>query len=358
MATVSDTSQLARAQVVASWYRPGAVSRFYRWTDRLPWHGWWLYPALAVVLFAWAHAILWSTGRLPVGTIDQTITVSVVYGPYALGALAYLNRVSERALGAFWPATGWPDEERPSWALAFTTIRAGLGLPCLLLGTAIAVAASLSAPATVMGLDDRSRLTYFVALTPIAVFGYATMLLALAHTTRQLRLVSRIHREAGAVDLFDRAPLYAFSRFTAQIGLTYLIAGYYTITVNNAYQAGNLIGLAVLGGIVTFGTACFIVPLWGIHGRLVGEKDALLAGVEARERKLDEELYRRIDAGEFDGTKVVSEGIAGAGAIRERIARLPTWPWPPQVFRGFISALLLPVIVYLLSRFIGGQIGA
>jgi hypothetical protein len=222
----------------------------------------------------------------------------------------------------------------------------------------VAIGAFLSAPASVVGLDDRSRWSYFVALFPIAVFGYATMLLALAHTTRQLRLVSRIHREAGAIDLFDRAPVYAFSRFTAQIGLTYLIAGYYTLTVNSAFQAGNVIGLAVLGLVIAFGAACFVLPLWGIHGRLVGEKELLMAGVDARIRKLDDELYRRIDAGEFDGTKVISEGIAGADASRDRIARLPTWPWPPQVFRGFLSALLLPVIVYLLSRLIGGHIGA
>jgi len=358
VATVEDTNQLGRAQLTAPSYRPGAISRFYDWCDRLPWHGWWLYPALAVALFAWAHAILWSTGRLPVGTIEPTLAVSVVYGPYSLGALAYLNHSAARALAAFWPATGWPDEERPSWALAFTTIRAGLGLPCLVLGIVIAVGSFLSAPDTVVGFDDRSRLTYFVAFVPPAVFGYSMVFVALAHTTRQLRLVSRIHREAEAIDLFDRVPVYAFSLFTAQIGLVYLISGYYTLAFNGSYQAGNLIGLGVLGLIIAFGTACFIVPLWGIHGRLVAEKDALLAGVEARQRRLGEELYRRIDAGEYDGTKVVSEGIAGAGAIHERIARLPTWPWPPQVFRGFVSALLLPVIVYLLSRFIGGQIGA
>ncbi len=358
MATVGDTNQLARAQAAASWYRPGAVSRFYGWCARLPWHGWWLYPALAVVLFAWAHAILWTTGRLPVGTVEPTITVSVVYGPYALGALAYLNRVAKRALAAFWPATGWPDEERPSWARAFTTIRAGLGLPCLVLGTVIAVASFLSAPASVVGTDDRSRLTFFVALAPVATFGYSMTLLAIAHTTRQLRLVSRTHREAGAINPFDRVPVYAFSRFTAQIGLVYLISGYYTLTVNSAFQAGNVIGLAVLSLVIGFGAACFVLPLWGIHGRLVGEKEALLAGVEARLSRLDQELYRRIDAGEFDGTKVISEAIAAAGATRERIARLPTWPWPPQVFRGFVSALLLPVIVYLLSRLLGGRIGA
>ena len=167
-----------------------------------------------------------------------------------------------------------------------------------------------------------------------------------------------IHRRARTIDPFDRGPVYAFSSFTVQIGLAFLVCGYYTITVNSAWQSGNPVGLAVLGVVIALGAACFILPLWGIHDRLVGEKEALLAGVEDRMGKLADELYRRIDAGEFDGTKVINEAIAAAGAVQDRIARLPTWPWPPQVLRGFLTALLLPVVVYLISRLIAGQIGA
>ena len=356
-ASASAANAIARGGTGPEAVRPGTLSRFYLWADRLPGHGWWLYPALAVLELAWSHTILWATERLPLGTFDPTLTVSVVYGPYALGALTYLNHVAARALTAFWPATGWPDDDQPAWAAAFTTIRSGLSVPSLVLGTVVAVGAFLSAPASVVGLDDRSRLAYFAALAPIAILGYALTLLALAHTTRQLLLVARIHREATAIDPFDRAPVYAFSRFTAQIGLVFLLSSYYTLTFNGSFQSGNLIGVAVLGLVIALGAAGFVVPLWGIHGRLVSEKDALLVGVESRLTKLSLELYRRIDAGEFDGTKI-HEAIAATGAIRERIARLPTWPWPPQLFSGFLSALLLPVIVYLLSRVIGGRIGA
>ncbi len=342
----------------ASWIRPGGLDRFYAWCDGLPWHGWWLFPALAGFLLVWAQTILWVTGRLPVGTFDTTVTASVVYGPYALGALAYLNRVAGQALDAFWPATGWPDRDRSSWAHAFTTVRAGLGLPCLFIGTVVAIASFLSAPAEVVGTGALDRLTYAAALAPSAIFGYAMTLLAIAHTSRQLRLVVEIHRRARAIDPFDRGPVYAFSLFTVQIGLAFLLSGYYTLTVNSAFQSGNLVGLVVLGLVITLGAACFVLPLLGIHGRLVGEKEALLEGVEDRVGKLAQELYRRIDAGEFDGTKVINEAIAAAGAVRERIERLPTWPWRPQLLRGFVSALLLPVVVYLISRVIGGRIGA
>ena len=337
-------------------YRPAAFSRFLAWVDGLPWHGWWVFPLLAAALFAWTHAILWATGQVPVGTIQPVLAASVFYGPFTLAALAYVNRTSARALAAFWPATGWPDADRERWRYAFTTSPSGYGVIALLVGAAAAIGAFVSAGPAGLGVGDRTVL--FIAYLPPALFGYSMIPVAVIHTYRQLRLVARIHREARAIDPFDRVPLYAFSALTARTGLAYVISGYYAIAVQGQFQAGNPIALVALSVTFGFGIASFVLPLWGIHDRLGREKEQLLREVERRLASLGEEMYRRIDAGQFDGTKVVSEALAGVLALRERIVRLPTWPWPPQVFRGFFSALLLPVVVYLVSRLIGGRIGA
>jgi hypothetical protein len=65
-------------------------------------------------------------------------------------------------------------------------------------------------------------------------------------------------------------------------------------------------------------------------------------------------MYRRIELGEFEATKAVSDALVGVGDIRKRISDIPTWPWRPQVLTGFLSALLVPVAVYVLTRAIGG----
>jgi hypothetical protein len=54
----------------------------------------------------------------------------------------------------------------------------------------------------------------------------------------------------------------------------------------------------------------------------------------------------------------IGSSLAGLNAMRERIVHLPTWPWPPQLLGGFISALLLPVIAYLLTRLVSTLLGA
>lgn len=346
------------SEPTAAAYPPGAVSRFLAWVDRLPGHGWWVFPSIVLGLFVWAHAVLWAAGLRPVGSIDPTVAVGVAYGPFALAALAYNNRVAERAIVAFWPATGWPDAERPGWTYRFVTTPAGYGWASLAIGVVLAVGSYLGAPSTVLGPGDVNRVPVILAYLPMLLFGYTMLPAAGVHIGRQLHLVTRIHHEAQAVDPFDRVPLYAFSRLTAQTGLVFLVVATYSLTVNGSFQAGNILSLGSTGAALVIGVLCFFVPLWGMHGRLVDEKDALLRDVDRRVTRLGAEMYARIDAGQFDATKVVSDGLAGMVTLRDRINRLPTWPWPPQVFRGFLSALMLPVIVYLVSRIIAGRIGA
>ena len=338
-------------------YRPSGVSRFLAWIDTLPGHGWWAYPAIGVVLFAWSQGIIWATGQRPFGTLEPLVATGVFYAPYTLAALAYINRTSQRALATFWPATGWPDDQQEAWRYQFVNSPSGFGLPAIIIGVIFAIGAFVSAPASALGAES-NRAVLFAAYFPSAVFGYALVFVAVIHTSRQLRLVARIHREAEAIDPFDRGPVYAFSQLTVRTGLAFVLSGYYAVTVNGAFQAGNVIATVALA--VTFGggLACFVLPLWGIHDRLVHEKEVLLHDVEIRVGRLGAEMYARIDAGQFEATKVVSDAIAGAQTLRERIARLPTWPWPPQVLRGFLSALLLPVAVYLISRLAATQIGA
>lgn len=337
-------------------FHPGGLSRVLTWVDGLPWHGWWAYPLLALLLFLWSHAVLWLTGQLPFGTIQPVMASAVFYGPFVLGAIAYINKAADRSLAQFWPATGWPDGDRIIWRYAFVNSPGGLGVVSFVVGIVAALGAyGPVADATVGPGGD--RVAFLVAYLPSAVFGYGLVVASVAHIGRQLRLVARIHRDAKRIDPFDRGPVYAFSNVTVRAGLAFVIAGTYAMTVQGAAQAGNIVSLVVIAITLAVGIACFVLPLWGIHERLGREKDVLLRDVEVRISRLGEEMYRRIDAGQFDTTKVVSDALAGAGVLRDRINRLPTWPWPPNVLRGFLSALLLPVVVYIASRLIGGQVG-
>jgi len=187
----------------------------------------WLAPIFGALLVgllllqaAWAHAVLWAANRVAAGTLDSSSLVLAIYAPAALGGLALGVHIARRALTAFWPATGWPDTERPDWARRFTATPARYEWAALLLGGIGGVLALVAAPASVLG-PATGRLAVYVAYAPAFLLGYSLSLVGLLITVRWLRQIARIHREAEAIDPFDRAPLYAFSRVTAVIGLSY-----------------------------------------------------------------------------------------------------------------------------------------
>jgi len=226
-------------------------------------------------------------------------------------------------------------------------------LVAIAIGLAIAVASTLAAPPAIVGPAAGREFAY-LAFFPTFAAGYALNAVGVLLGARWLTHVAEIHRDARAIDPFDREPIYAFSKLTVYVGLVILGATYYTLTLNTAFITGNLPALVMLPVTSTLGILAFVAPLWGIHGRLVREKAALLRDVDRRIRTVGADLFENIDAGRLDASKVLNETIGALRALRDQIRELPTWPWSPQLLRGFVSALLLPVIVYLLSRFAAG----
>lgn len=336
-------------------FKPSALNRFYQAVDRLPGSGWWVYPLMFVAEIVYLQGFLWISGRIPVGTIATDGLPGLIYGPYSMAASHYLFRVGARSVDTFRPASGMSDEVYAERRYELLTLPAGRLWIALVVGALVAFGSVFFASPEALAPYGGTSLVALAALGPAVLFGYSMFPIVLWQTVRQLRLVERLHREATAIDLYDTAPIYAFSRLTVQIGLAFVFVGYYSLTVNANFQVGNPVSIAVVVATVVIGIACFIVPLWGIHGRLVAEKATLARAVNLRARAMQEELYRRVDAANLAGVKEVTDALGGIYATRDQIGRLPTWPWPPQVLRGFISAILLPVIVFLISRYVGTQ---
>lgn len=337
-------------------YPPSALNRLFARVEGLPGGGWWVYPLAYVALVAYHHVALWMIGSVPVGSLSLDGVPGIMYGPYGLGAMHVIFRLAGPTMDTFRPASGLSDEAFARRRYELVTLRPGRIIVPLAIGVIVAVASLLSAPPDSLVPYGGTRGAAFLVLGPAAIFGYAVSLLSIYATGHVLVMIHRLHLDATALDPFDTAPIFAFSRVTSLVGVLYVFSAYYTFLFNAAFQVGNAIGIAMLAGIILMGTASFIVPLWSIHGRLADEKAILERGASQRARALQEDLYRRVDAGNVAGIKDLTDAAAGIHAASDRIARLPTWPWPPQVLRGFLSAILLPVIVFLITRYVGSQI--
>lgn len=338
-------------------YAPSALNRFYDAAERLPGGGWWAYAGLFFALVAWNEVGRWLTGVAPAGSLTFDGVLAMLYGPYALGAgHVVLRSVAPRAIEAFRPASGMTDETYALRRYELLTLPAGPFWAATVVGAVVGLATIVGASPEGLAPFGGTVPAALVILGPGAVLGYGMTAVGVHLSVRELRFVQRFHREATAIDPFDVGPIYAFSRLTSVIGASFVLASYYALLTNWAYQAGNLVGLAAIAGSIAAGVACFIVPLWGIHGRLVDAKAELVRQGSVRAQALQERLYRQVDDGDLAGAKDIGDALAAVRATTERIEKLPTWPWPPQVLRGFLSAILLPVIVYLITRYVGTQL--
>lgn len=344
------------ASTMSTSYSSGPISRLLAWLDGLPGRGWWFVGLLALVLAAWGTGVLWATGQVPAGTLDISVLILVAYAPYTLAVLMVGRYVALSSLETFWPATGWPAADRPAWVYQFVNTPRRVEFAAMVVGVAGGVAAFIAAPASVVAAGPNS-LDYALAVVPIFIAGYGMTALAVVISTRWLLLVMRIHREATAIDPFDKAPIYAFSRMTVVSGLATVISIYYTFAVNAASQEGNVPSLTFLAVGFVGGLIAFVGPLWGIHVRIAREKDNLARDVERRINRVAGELYEDIDSGSLEAAGQYSGLLSTLTSLRERIGHLPTWPWPPNLFRGFVTALLLPIVIYVLTRVIATYVG-
>jgi hypothetical protein len=220
----------------------------------------------------------------------------------------------------------------------------------------------LSAVATALGyaLDPVSSGIVGLSAFSLALRGVwetivgALFLILLYHTIRQLRLIGRMHERLGAIDLFAQAPLYALSRLTSQtaVGLILLLIPSLFLLPSDADISYILITGVWYGGSVVMAFAAFLVPLRGIHDRLVDEKRRLQAETGRRLSSALASLHAAADAGDAASVDARGKTLAALVAARDVVNRAPTWPWSSGALTGFVSAIALPIALFLIQRYL------
>ena len=164
----------------------------------------------------------------------------------------------------------------------------------------------------------------------------------------------RVHRDAVRIDVFQLEPLYAFSSLTAWTGVV-ILALIFGLIVALSLAIGRFLlqsatDIALTSVLFAVAIACFVVPLLGLHGRIVDEKrrqqaaaNAVLSGVVA-------EAATRSRAGDFDGLARLKDAALTAESAVSSVQRIPTWPWRRETLRGFSSAVILPIVLWLLFQ--------
>lgn len=53
----------------------------------------------------------------------------------------------------------------------------------------------------------------------------------------------------------------------------------------------------------------------------------------------------------------IQKTLAALKAEHDVIEKISTWPWKIETLRSFVSAMALPIILYLISRFLERLLG-
>jgi len=333
---------------------PTVTDRLLKLVDRMPGPASFWLTVFALLLLAVAHVWIWATGARPVGELEPEVIPPAVMLAYFLWLLNLLYRVADSSFDSFRPALGGTLETQERHRLELVSIpdRVAIttaGLTVIVLNVAYFGTIRPLRPPLPVAVELASGVLYVLASAAIGLLSLCAV--------RQLRGVSRLGVLATSVDIFKPGPVNALSRLTAAtaIGIIAFVAAYALttgITVPTA-EAGALPTFVVEETLmVVLAVASFVLPLRVMHGRLLEEKNDLLSAAQDRLKAILARLHQAVEANDLAHADQLNMTLSSVLAERELLVKLPTWPWSTGTFRSVASALLLPVVIFVITRLI------
>lgn len=327
---------------------PSWVDRLTEAIDRLPGPAWVAYVVALGVLSLGANAAGWIEGSVPSGSLEPVLLSLGFYPVVALAAIHYLDAEARTALERLRPGLSVDDDGFSSLRYRLTTLPRGVTLIWTFVGLAFAIGY------VVFGQGSSVRLlgpTVIAVDIAIALIGFPLLAVLFFHTVRQLGLISRIQAQLVSVDAFQLEPLRAFSVVTARNGIVILALGYLSVATDPATftLANPTLFLFVVVSILV-AIAAFMLPMYGMHERIAEEKKRLAAEANRDLQMVLAEVSRRARNGDLTDADAINKQLSSLVIQRDVIARIPTWPWQPATLRGFVTAVLLPIVLGLALR--------
>lgn len=332
-------------------YPPSFIDRMMDVVQRLPVPYGLTYLVLAILLVIFNHIVGWVDGWLPAYTFSSVTLLVPLWlcGPLAI--ITYLDSVSHKALSDFGPLLDVPDETMRQLKYEFTTMpQRAVILSTALWGIFFLLLTYLASETfwMALGMGQFAIGFYFVE-------GFVTFLIGgviYYHSIRQLRLVDKTVKLVKHFNLFRLEPVYAFSAVTSRTAIAWALLLTLTLVVF-PIQLAPIPTLSFLIVQVLFAMAAFVLPLRIVNQRLVAEKRRLLSENEQRIETTLAQLHSSIDEKTMANPAELHAAISGLNVERSILEKIPTWPWRAGMLTGFLSIVVLPIIIFLIQLMLG-----
>ena len=337
-------------------YPPSWLDRLIDWIDRRPGPAWVYYAAGILLLGIGSTASLILQAEASGDVIQPQALIYAAYPVYFVALMHYLDHQAARsALDTFRPALGATDADYARIEYELTTVPAR--------GAWIAAALAVPLGFLFILVDERDPFApaalpgEFIAIVYTG-FTVAAFLVLAYHTLRQLRQVSQLHAAALTINLLQPRPTYAFSRLTSRTAIGVLTFLYFDFLINPPSDStSSLPYFTLTAAALVLMVAAFLLPLLGMHQRLVREKAKFEAEVNEGVELAYRELQKQVRSRSFGNVDELEKSLSALLRMREVVAKLSTWPWQPETLRGLLAAVGLPVAIWLIQFGLGRVLG-
>lgn len=339
-------------------YTPSWVDRLTDWVRQRPKANWLYYAFLATLLLVLQTAVAWIEGVIPFGSfLPVPIFMSIVYALFP-GLIHYFDDRAKSSLASLRPLLMINENGYLQIQHRLTTLPSARTLLAGLFAIAFALLVETigSGPYRLEVLDSypiSAGVLRVIYLLSWALFG--TFIYHMAH---QLQGVNRVYSHYTRINLFRMKPLYGLSRLTAITAAGFTLIPYTWLLINPDININDPIIFVIYLMVLLVAIVVFLLPQLGIH-KLQAEKKAKLLG-EARQRyeSMLLKMHKRIDEDDIQGFDEIHFAISTLEMEIAMLKRIPTWPWQPETVRWLITALVIPLGVWLMQYALQLWIGA
>ena len=334
-------------QLEETLYSPSWIDRFTAWLDssRLP------YPVVIVFLYLLyvfvSHIFEWIYKGRPWGSLSYELFVFSLFTAEVLFFFRFIDQDAESALEQFRPLLSVSSDGFETLRYRLTVLPARPIMIVTLIGILFGVFMGYSTQVFLSGPAQLSIVLLWDILGFLIPDVFA--LVFVYRMVVQMRTVNRLYASAAEFDLFNLSPVYALSTHTAKISfiLVFMVYSNLLLAPGSIRIPSNLITTIVIS-IIAF--AAFLLPLRGVNRRLASEKTKMLSEINSRIKEAFSRLENDFDNSNLRQMDALGKAISNLQNQKAFLEAIPTWPWKPATLRGFVSAMVLPIVIWLVQQ--------
>jgi hypothetical protein len=334
-------------------YPPSWMDRLVDWVDRLPMPSWLFYVLFFFLIVIAEQSLLWLRGAARFPNFEGLTIQSLIWTSINFATFHYLGSSATAGIDGFRDALPLNDHDFKVLKYRFTITPATTGW----IATALAAGYLLFSRESYQAYFGAEMFEGWSALLtwPLSLFLNTFLLVSILRIGQTFIQASQLYSKVKKINLFDISPLYGISVFSYRIGMFAVVAAVATLLTNSSLFAGNPndFGYSTffyLALDIVFGLAAFIFPLLGLHRLLVNEKERVAKENGNRLNKTFWQLQNRVDKNQLKGINDLRTSVSALMDFRQEIKKLPTWPWETGTFRNFLTALAVPMTVWVVQQ--------